>query len=195
MNKKILLIAALLPFILFSCSKKADWQGIPAPQEPIQNTLELPKPFEYKEHAITPLANYSVTGVVLSTKRYRFDREASLSPVDIAVGWKHMSDAEVLNKLKIDQRHRWYIWRAPEGYPIQKELIERSSANEHCVPATPQIKKALLKIKKHDLVTIKGYLISAEKQNWKWTSSLTRNDTGSNSCELIWVTEVSSSKL
>jgi hypothetical protein len=74
-------------------------------------------------------------------------------------------------------------------------LIEISSANEHCIPATPEIKKALLKIKKYDLVTIKGYLVSAKKKNWSWVSSLTRRDTGANSCELIWVTEVSRSKL
>ncbi|MDR2981331.1 MAG: hypothetical protein LBV12_03685 [Puniceicoccales bacterium] len=75
---------------------KADWPGRPAPDEPRQDKEHLPVPFEYKEHQIIPLANYSITGVVLSRSRYRFDRGAVLSPIDIGMGWGRLSEAAII---------------------------------------------------------------------------------------------------
>ena len=46
------------------------------------------------------------------------------------------------------------------------------------------------KIDKNQNVYIKGYLVKVTKENYKWTSSMTRNDRGAGACELIWVTEI-----
>lgn len=197
MNLKnaIFLIPALFIFAFASCSKKADWEGMPAPDIPLQTSENLPPPFVYKGYTVTPLAGYAATGIVLSAKRYRLGWGASISPVDIALGWKHLSIADIINQMKFEQKVRWIVWRPKgEDFPVQKRSIELSTSNNHCIPASKDIKKKLLKLRKFDLAKIEGYLVEVKSSNFMWRSSLTREDTGAHSCELIWVTGITRAK-
>jgi hypothetical protein len=48
------------------------------------------------------------------------------------------------------------------------------------------------KIKKDDLVYLKGSLIEIQtKDGWHWKSSLSREDTGNGACELMQVDQIS----
>lgn len=152
--------------------------------------------FEHDGYSITPLATYQVTAVVLGRSRYRFDPAASLAPVDLALGWGPMSVAGVLNDLKISQSGRFYHYTWSNEPPADPTAIARHSANTHCVAANASIRKRLLAVKRHELVTLEGYLIEITgPNNFRWRSSLSRDDTRGGACELLWVTSVSSRKL
>ncbi len=62
------------------------------------------------------------------------------------------------------------------------------SANMHIIPGNNTVKEALKKARRGDIIELKGSLVKAvAKDGWRWTSSLTREDTGDYSCELVWV--------
>ncbi|WP_372519042.1 hypothetical protein [Candidatus Ruminimicrobiellum ovillum] len=192
----ICLLMAVIGYFGLIYEKAPQWRGILVKKEPIQRMIKKPKPFKYKKFFITPLADYSITGVVISTERYFFDPTSSISPIDVALAWKKMSMPEVITEFKFKHRRRCLLYSPKKGYwPIMEHDIRNSISNNHCIPANKDIKKKLFKIKQYDLVTIKGQLVKAEKPGMMpWTSSLSRNDTSSwgemVGCEIIYVTDV-----
>ena len=137
---------------------------------------------------IQPLASYRIRAKVLSIERYRSGRWAQLCPVDFALGWGPMSDNAITGQLNITQSNRWYHYRWKDAPPIDPVLIVRNSANTHLVPADDNIESKLFKVRKGEIVRLEGYLISArDSSGGSWSSSLTREDSGANSCELMWV--------
>ena len=142
-------------------------------------------------YVIEPLASYDIRAKVLSIERYRVGREAELSPLDFALGWGPMSDPAVLDQLSISQSNRWYHYRWEGSPPADPAIMAKSSANTHLVPADDSVRNRLLKVEKGAVVKLSGYLINVRHADgWTWRSSLTRDDTGGGSCELMWVTDV-----
>ena len=174
----------------------ATWRGMPAARDPLQTAGPLPAPFTHGNYVITPLARYHVTAVVLSRERYRNDRAAEIGPVDLALGWGPMSVASVVNELKISQSGRWYEFSYSGDAPLDQRQIEIHSANTHCLPADDAVRDRLLAVKRHELVTMEGYLVEVTSDDgYRWRSSLTREDTGAGACEVMWVTRLDSKKL
>ena len=196
--KKWLFLAALVAAgWLFFHEPAAAWKGLPAPRDPQQDSLQLPAPFPAGEFTITPLARYGLKAVVLSRCRYRYDGGAELGPVDLALGWGPMSAAAAINELNISQSGRWYEYRwGPKGPPLEPDIIARHSANTHCLPATPEVRKKLLSVHRHDLVALSGYLVSVTGPGgYHWNSSLSRDDTGGGACEVMWITNLESTPI
>lgn len=164
--------------------------GIVAPTMPVQEDLSDTSSFVYQGYTVTPLARFELEALVLAKEVYRFDREADLAPVDLALGWGRMSDQAVHSQLSINQSNRFYYWRA-RAFPIPRREIETSSANMHIIPADETVARRLQKIRKGNIVRIRGYLVRVDAKNgWHWTSSLTRNDTGQGACELILAKDI-----
>ncbi len=162
----------------------------PVAEIPVQSSASE-SPLQRAGYVIEPLASYEIRARVLSIERYRMGREADLSPVDFALGWGPMSDPAVLDRLSISQGNRWYHFRWEGSPPIDPSVMARSSANTHLVPADDLVKNRLLKVSKGEVVRLSGYLINVRHADgWTWRSSLTRDDTGGGSCELMWVTDV-----
>jgi hypothetical protein len=142
------------------------------------------------DYMITPLADIEITARVLSRENYWMDREADLSPVDLALGWGRMSDPVVLDQISISQSSRWYYWKTPK-FPIPRKEIETHSANMHMIPANDYVHENLDQVRQGQHVRITGHLVRVDaKDGWFWKSSLTRNDTGNHACELVYVTEL-----
>jgi len=162
--------------------------GVVVAAAPLQTTLDDPLPkLSRPGYQIQPLARIEFEARVLGVERYRFDRGADLSPVDLALGWGRMSDTAVLDRLTITQGGRFYQWSTPE-YPIPRREIETSSANMHLVPGNTAVQEQLAQVRRGHLVRLAGYLIEVRgADGWPWRSSLTRTDTGEGACELIWV--------
>ena len=140
---------------------------------------------------INPLQTFTIKARVLSATHYFFDREADLSPVDLALGWGPMSDDAILKNIKISQANRFYYWKV-NNFFIPRAQIEKNSANMHMIPANDQIEKTLKTIKTGQLVEITGYLVEATAANgWRWKSSLSREDVGAGACELVYVKTIS----
>ena len=147
--------------------------------------------FEFRGYQVKPLAAFAVRARVLAREDYYVGKEAELSPLDLALGWKRMADPVVYEALNITQGGRWYrySWRDQPPSPVQ-EIIE-SSANMHMIAATPAVERALKKARAGDNIRITGKLVEVtHPSGWRWTSSLTRTDSGANSCELVFVEAV-----
>ena len=173
--------------------RAADWKVLksgPVAEVPVQSSASE-SALERSGYVIEPLANYDIRARVLSIERYRMGREAELSPVDFVLGWGPMSDDAVLGQLKISQGNRWFHYRWESAPPIDPLIMARSSANTHLVPADDSVRDRLLNVSKGAVVRLSGYLINVRHADgWTWRSSLTRDDTGGGSCELMWVTNV-----
>jgi hypothetical protein len=165
--------------------------GVVAASLPVQASVAGEREFERNGYRIRALARFEISARVLGTEHYRLDREAGLSPVDLALGWGRMSDTAVLERIRITQNGRFYYW-STDDFPIPRREIETSSANMHMIPADERVEAALKAIRKGQTVIVRGYLVEARgADGWRWRSSLTREDTGAGACELIWVESVS----
>ncbi len=162
--------------------------GIMVSEEPIQEAIASPERRQYRDFTIIDQAKFSLSAKVLGREDYHLGREADLSPVDLALGWGKMSDESVLQHIDISQRGRFYYWQV-ESFPIPRREIETHSANMHLIPATEAVRITIDDVREGDIIELSGSLVSveAENGNWRWNSSLTRNDTGAGACELIWV--------
>lgn len=145
-------------------------------------------PFRLHAATLTPLAGFSVDARVLSRRDYRADREAELSPTDLALGWGRMRDAAVLARLEISQSARWFHYRYSGAPPIPPAEITRSAANMHLIPGNATIATALAEVREGERVRIDGWLVEAQAADgWRWRSSTTRDDSGQGACELVYV--------
>ena len=147
----------------------AQWPGRPAPEPPRQTADALPARWTRDGLTYRPLARFSVHGIVLSRERYRYDPEAALAPVDLALGWGRMSEAAVINALRISQDHRWYEYAWRDAPPLPEEEIVRSSANMHLIPSNETVRTAVLAVHRHELVDFAGYLVEVTRPDgWNW---------------------------
>jgi len=188
--KKLLIIAFVVMLIRELLGVNAPvvlGPGVKVTEAPKQTDLIQAEKFQHKGYQITPLAEFQLTGKILSREDYSFGRESDLSPIDLALGWGAMSDEAVLDKIDISQSGRWYRWQVKD-FPIPRKTIETQSANMHMVPANSQVEDILEKTKQGQIVELSGYLIRVDADDgWHWQSSMTRNDTGAHACELILV--------
>ena len=183
----ILLAMGILWFFFLRNNHVTLGPGVLAPNPPKQIKIMSPKSFSYKNYIITPLAEFHIKAKVLSRENYRWGRGSDISPVDLALGWGEMSDESFLDSIDISQSNRWYRWRT-DTFPISRREIETHSANMHLIPANKSVKSLINRARRGDIVEFSGNLIKvAAKDGWHWISSLSRTDTGSHSCELIWV--------
>ncbi len=162
-----------------------------APDAPYQRNFENGKPFQVKDFTLTPRAKFSLTARLLASERYRTDAGADLSPIDIAFGWGPMSDTSLLSLLKISQSGRFYFWHYKDQLPVSHDVIIRSSANMHLIPASSSVKDKLYRARVGDVIELEGELVDVTRANgWQWKTSMTREDSGGGACELIYVTSV-----
>lgn len=192
MNWKTLAFAALIGFGLWQhlqTRSVSTGPGVLAAAEPQQGDTRSDV-FAFKGYTLQPLQDFTIEARVLGSETYRSDREAELSPVDLALGWGPMSDSAVLDKVKISQTGRFYYWHVDE-FPIPRQEIEQSSANMHMIPADGTIERRLKDVRPGQVVRIDGWLVEARgSDGWRWRSSLTRNDTGAGACEVIFVRDL-----
>src|SRR5262249_53394961 len=78
--------------------------GVLASEDPLQADLGPSPPRLTKAgYQILPLQSFSLVARVLSKERYRFDEAADISPLDLALGWRRMSDQAVLDAFDTSQ--------------------------------------------------------------------------------------------
>ena len=166
--------------------------GVLIAAEPEQTALTSEDaPFDHDKFHFQPLAHFALDARVLHRKIYRYDRQATLVPVDLAVGWGPMSDQAVLDRLEISQSARffWYQWRRQP--PIAPNEIASHATNLHLIPSTSAIAGQCKSLRSGELIHLRGLLVEATgAELGTWRSSLSRTDTGNGACELVWVEEL-----
>lgn len=165
--------------------------GVLVAAEPSQAEVEDPSPFALREFTLTPLARLSLHGRVLLVSRYRLGREAALAPYDLGVGWQRMSDSAVLKGLSLSQSARFLHWRWRDAPPIPEAEITRSAANIHLIPANRHVASRIAALRPGQIVSLQGRLVEASRTDgWHWRSSLSRSDSGTGACELMYVESI-----
>jgi len=198
--------------VLITCGALgfAAWRKINAPHVSRTTTLEpntagIPVQREIKaippitldhspEFIIEPVAEYTISGKVLSSELYSSDRVAQISPVDIALVWGPPSLHPLLKKLDISQWGRFYTYYFPfpDGFPFDVNAFAVNSANSHIIPANDNVKKAAAQTSKGDIIKVDGYLVNVTTQSrdFIWKTSLTRDDRNGGACEIIYAKSI-----
>jgi len=165
--------------------------GVLLAGEPEQHDPQYDVSFDYKNFHLKPLAAFVIDARVLHRKIYRYDSQASLAPVDVAVGWGPMSDQGVLDRLSISQSARFYFYEYKNPPPIPKDEIISHSTNMHLIPSTDAIASECKSLRSGELIHLSGLLVQATGPGIAtWTSSLSRTDSGNGACELVWVEDL-----
>ncbi len=182
--------AALLFYV--TCIRETPYRSdIYIPDPPLQVALTDEPAWRHGEFTVHPLARFEMDALVLGAERYWVDRGADLSPVDLALGWKEMSQGTLLNQLEIGQSGRFFEVAWKEGVRVSEDTVFENSSNMHMIPSSDEIENALLSIDKNDVIHLEGFLVQVLGDDGsKWVSSLTRSDRGRGACELIWVTKI-----
>lgn len=162
--------------------------------QPVQEMLADQRQIDIAKGHLNLLARYEITARILRRKNYRHDKSAVLSPVDLALGWGPMASHETLSRLSIRQSGRFYSYHWKDAPPIPRASMAHNSANVHIIPANRDAKKAISRLKKNQIVTLRGYLVAYQEnvdgRYWSWRSSLSRTDQGQGACEVFYVEEV-----
>ena len=133
------------------------------------------------------MAEYHIVARVLSVEPYRWDGGATLSPMDLALGWGAMSDSGVLEHFRITQGGRFFTIY-PDAQAIEVGTALLSSANVHLIPGSSTVRRQLQRVRPGHIVDLQGKLVNASRADgYRWNTSLTRADAGAGACELFYV--------
>ncbi|MFA5504495.1 MAG: hypothetical protein WC314_22405 [Vulcanimicrobiota bacterium] len=161
-----------------------------APRAPVQRTVDDKVQWSRNGYLITALAEWDMEVRVIIAERYRTGREADLSPMDFTVAWGPASDTLELQKCHFYKLNRYYRceWSDPT---VDGTMMLQHTANMHMIGVDEAMDDRLKKVRREDIVTIKGYLVRVDAPDgWHWKSSLSRTDSGNGACELILVSEL-----
>lgn len=192
----VILVFLLVIVLIWAYFREPKLPGVRGLKPPIQVKLKTPLrlPSPTKGFTITATHRYTLKALVLSARRYRFDAPAKISPLDLAVGWGIIAMNPYVNKIKWSQYGRFGHFRYGSDIPFSNHQIGIHFANTHIIPQAenPELRKALFRIKRGQLVELKGYLVYVKfpKSNRPWASSTIRTDTGGGACEIMYVTDV-----
>jgi hypothetical protein len=139
-------------------------------------------------------ARYKLNGILVSTHRYSRGFMSNLAPYDFAVCWGDKI-TNYLPYLKFSQVSRFCLYKYKTSSLVDINYVQKHMSNNHMIPSTLTIRKALGKGKKGELVSIEGYLVYVTASDKKlgtsnWNSSTSRDDIGNGACEIIYVTKL-----
>ena len=198
----LLILTSLFLCFLSGCGRPTptgiDLDKIDTSQGPFQKPYTSDEPIirEFKSSRFTmiPLAEYKISGVVVSTEAYSSDWEGEISPVDLAIVWGKLTEPETGRYITYSQGSRWYHYNWKEGSPVDNSYIISHSSNNHIIPANENICRAVKTIRRKDRIVLKGFLANLRGthngQPVSWNTSLSRTDTGNGSCELFYVSYI-----
>jgi hypothetical protein len=164
--------------------------------DPIQfpDSTQLPAvSYNGSQFEFTVKAKYDINGMLVSKHRYPRGLMRNLSPYDYALVWGKVP--EQLEHLKFSQAYRYCLFSFKGIAPVDKQYIQNHMSNNHMIPSTPNLRKALKTARKGDLVGIEGYLVNVKATQGnrvlsRWKTSTVREDTGDGACEIIYVTRL-----
>jgi hypothetical protein len=178
----------------WSLRSEAHPPGILAPDVPYQNNLAKPVELTRKGFRFVARAEFEITARVIGRMTYNFDDLAPVVPMDLALGWRNMSDTAVLDRMSCSQAARFYGCNWKSDDVIDPGKFTSQSANMHLIPDTPEVEAALRRVRHGQVVNLRGLLVDIHASDGKiWKTSMTRDDSGPGGCEIIYVVGVSTS--
>jgi hypothetical protein len=191
------------PFLTRPKPSAVNTSPISTVEDPIQTDYSQPEPFvltiEGRAYNLTPVAKYSISGRIVSTRHYSsgwdYGLAAELSPVDFAMTWGELAKPEMDQYIHYDHGQRFMHFRYnPQTAPVPQQYMIEHSSNTHLIPANANIDRVIKTVKINEIAALDGYLVNMSsvqgRSRFTWSTSLTRKDTGGGACELMYVTEV-----
>jgi hypothetical protein len=186
---------------LASCGPSPSWREpgpIPVDGDPVQEAVSQAQNIVLKrsgwEWTIMPRASYILRGIVLSKEPYHAGPIAALSPWDVAMAWGRLAENDLFRKISWSQMSRWYVWAYGGDFTRGNDFIARWSSNTHLIPASSRLKGAVGTLSRRKAAELTGFLVSVHGvkggQSWDWNSSLSREDHGDGSCEVMYLTRL-----
>lgn len=126
---------------------------------------------------------------ILGSKEYTDDEQAKFSPIDYAVTRGLFTHPEIARQISINQYDRYLNWKMAKP-PIPAQYATQLVSNMHIIPANPEIAQQIKKVKRGDLVRLKGDLVQVNDKDLVWKSALDWNGVGDGACKLIRVDSI-----
>lgn len=150
--------------------------GIKAPDAPSINKILFPKTSEYRSGQIKPTHTISATVRILDKTRFYFDDKKDLSPVDVLVGWKEMSDNKNLDFMLTEADNRTYSIQYSEP-PMAVNKIYQLSDLWHLLPADQETEDRILSLRTGHIIRVKGQVAELKVPGqYSWKSSSDSRD-------------------
>lgn len=144
-----------------------------------------------------PLYDYEAAALVFGVSHKLTSRFGAVFPADAGLLWGRNSSGGYFRgvKLKVLMDHYW-VW-VPAGRPFNLD----EAANTHLASCDPAAFAAIKKIAPGDQVRVRGRLVDVRASErpgetdpskiLTWRTSVTREDTGEGSCEIVYVSSPS----
>ncbi len=200
---KLSLIALiLLPLSASSCGgpepTSVEYEDIDTWKDPVQTACNsdeiIPAKIKNGLFNIQPVAEYKASAKVVGKESYPSGWSGEIAPVDLALAWGKLGEPENEKYISFRQSDRWYFFEYKPSAPFAESYIINHSSNNHIIPATRNIRRAVKSVKVKEKVILEGFLVNLngtyEGQRVLWNTSLSRSDAGDHSCELFYVTKV-----
>lgn len=196
---KLISVMIIVVVVMFGKSMKTVpelyQQEIQVPaQKNIVSSKAISHSGEKGEVRLLPKARYEIKGVVKSKKKYS-DFTSQISKYDLAMAWGNLNKDEIDSSIKYSQRGRWYFYSYKLDSSVNQDYISKNSANVHIIHKNKDVLKQIKNIDKGDMIELKGFLVDVDFKNSNnqalWSTSMTRDDTGDGSCEILYVEEIS----
>lgn len=169
--------------------------------EPVQETAELPQPFEVIRkgavYTVTPLFHYDLYGMVvsyhnsdsfvdLSHKRWK----DYLNVKDLCVIWGKNVESGVYRKMKFSSRDFTCYYTYPDEETIRL-FCESCLSNNHLLSADPALIRSIMRTRRGDQIHLRGYLAMYDQKQTGFHrgTSINREDRGNGACETVYVTD------
>lgn len=145
--------------------------GLPYINSPEKNS------FRVNDYTYTPSQALEVDARVLAASHYYFDKMSRISPMDLVLGWRELSDEVVLNQISFSTANRTYEWSNPEGI-ISDEFIKTNTKLVHTIPENERIRQLLKSIRLGDVIFARGYIVNVKSASglaWRTATHLNYN--------------------
>jgi hypothetical protein len=192
--KNVLVIVLLL--LILGCIDYPEPDTLPEDmvyEEPVQHSFTgdtIQKRVGDYTFTIVPVATYKIRALVICKKYYNVDAVDKLTPVDLCIVWGDMAESANIQYFRCAQRDRGCFITA-EDSPLNEWYVETHFSNIHIIPADNSILEVINTIKVNQAVYLEGFLVNVYSSGVTiWETSLTQEDTGDDSCEVLYVIDL-----
>jgi hypothetical protein len=110
------------------------------------------------------------------------------------MAWGDLARDGLYKRLSWSQNNRWYWWKSGSDFGHDDTFVVRWSSNTHIIPATRNLERAAMSLKRGRAAELSGDLVrvdakKGERTYW-WVSSMSRTDGGDGSCEVLYLREL-----
>lgn len=137
------------------------------------------------------MESYVLSGRVVTRREYWSSAAADISPLDLGIIWGDLLKPELAGAVRYSTGKRMIRFRSDGTAELPPDW-EHLVTNNHLIPASEAVRRAMMAVKVGEHVRISGFLVSVTGNGLApWTSSRSRDDGGLlGGCEIILVTAV-----